>query len=93
MLTHSGELKRERVCVIGGIQALPVAIDKSLEQRLVVGDGLQSVAIIGHVADGPLTQPSAAQSEDVTVREDPRLVRHKLETKTTQRRVPSDISL
>ena len=46
-------------------QALPVAIDEGLEQGLVVGDGLQDVAISRHVPDGPLTQPSAAEPENV----------------------------
>ena len=46
-------------------QSLPVAVDESLEQRLVVGDGLQDVAVRCDVADGPLAQPGAAQSEDV----------------------------
>ena len=47
------------------IQALPVAVNKGLEQWLVVRDGLQDVPIVGHVADGPLAQPRTAQSEDV----------------------------
>lgn len=53
----------------GYVQALPVAIYEGLEQWLVVGYGLQYVAIIGHIADGPLAQPGTTQSEDVTVRE------------------------
>lgn len=51
----------------GYVQALPEAIDEGLEQRFVVGDGLQYVAIIGHIADGPLAKPCTAESEDVTV--------------------------
>lgn len=51
--------------VIGYVQALSVAIDEGLEQRLVVGDGLQDVAVVGHIADGPLSQARAAQPEDV----------------------------
>lgn len=50
-------------------QALPAAVDQGLEQRLVVRDGLQDVAVAGDVADGPLAQPGAAQSEDVAVEE------------------------
>lgn len=53
--------------VTGYVQALPEAIDEGLEQRFVVGDGLQYVAIIGHIADGPLAKPCTAESEDVTV--------------------------
>ena len=52
----------------GYVQALPVAIDEGLEQRLVMGDGLQYVGIVGHIADSPLAQPRTTQSEDVTVR-------------------------
>lgn len=73
---HSGQYSttdqypnRESACAIGHVQALPVAIDEGLEQRLVVGDGLQYVAIVGHIADGPLAQSRTAQSEDVTVRQ------------------------
>lgn len=51
------------------VQALSVAIDEGLEQRFVVGDGLQYVSITGHIADGPLAQSSTTESEDVTVRE------------------------
>lgn len=51
------------------VQALPEAINEGLEQRFVVGDGLQYVAITGHIADGPLAKPCTAESEDVTVRD------------------------
>lgn len=55
--------------MIDYVQALSVAIDEGLEQRFVVGDGLQYVSITGHIADGPLAQSSTTESEDVTVRE------------------------
>lgn len=69
MQTESELEKGECVfeCAMGYVQALPVAIDEGLEQWLVVGDGLQYVAIIGHITDGPLAQACATQSEDVTV--------------------------
>lgn len=58
------------MCVTGGyVQALPVAVDESLEQWFVVGDGLQDVAVVGHVTNGPLAQSRTTQSEDVTVKE------------------------
>ncbi len=57
------------VSATGYVQAFPVAINEGLEQRFVVGDSLQYVAIIGHIADGPLAQSCTTQSEDVTVRE------------------------
>lgn len=41
------------------IQALSVAINKGLEQRFVVGDGLQDAAITGDIADRPLAQSGA----------------------------------
>lgn len=50
-------------------QSLSVSIDESLEERFIVGDGLQDVAVSRHVANRPLAQPSAAQPEDVTVRD------------------------
>lgn len=46
-------------------QSLPVAINEGLEQGFVVGDGLQDVAICRHVSDGPLSEPSAAEPENV----------------------------
>lgn len=46
-------------------QSLSVAINEGLEQGLVVGDGLQDVAISRHISDGPLTEPSAAEPENV----------------------------
>lgn len=48
------------------LQSFPEAIYESLEQGLIVGNGLEYVSIGCHVSDGPLAQPSAAQSEDVT---------------------------
>lgn len=54
-------------CVIGYVQAFSVAVDEGLEQRLVVGDGLQYVSIAGHIANGPLSQACATESKDVTV--------------------------
>lgn len=57
--------KQKRNCYV---QALSKAIDQSLKQWFVVGDGLQYVAVAGHVANRPLTQACATQSEDVTVR-------------------------
>lgn len=64
-------IQTENVCerVRGYVQALPVAVDEGLEQRFVVGDGLQYVAVTGHIANGPLAQSCTAESEDVTVRE------------------------
>lgn len=53
--------------MIGYVQAFSVAVDEGLEQRLVVGDGLQYVSIAGHIADGPLSQARAAEPKDVTV--------------------------
>lgn len=53
--------------MIGYVQAFSVAVDEGLEQRLVVGDGLQYVSIAGHIADGPLSQACATESKDVTV--------------------------
>lgn len=60
---HKEKHKRNRY-----VQALSKAVDQSLKQWFVVGDGLQNVAVAGHVANRPLTQTCAAQSEDVTVR-------------------------
>ena len=48
-------------------QSFPEAVDEGLEEGLVVGDGLQDVAVRRHVPDGPLAEPRAAQPEDVTV--------------------------
>ena len=41
-------------------QSFPEAVDQSLEEGLVVGDGLQDVAVRRHVPDGPLAEPRAA---------------------------------
>lgn len=67
-IKRESELEGESLCVISYVQALPVAINEGLEQWFVVGDGLQYVGVIGHIADGPLAQPRTTQSEDVTVR-------------------------
>lgn len=48
------------------LQSFPEAIYESLEQGFIVGNGLEYVSIGCHVSDGPLAQPSTAQSEDVT---------------------------
>lgn len=48
------------------LQSFPEAIYESLEQGLIVGNGLEYVSIGCHVSDGPLAQPRTAQSEDVT---------------------------
>lgn len=42
------------------LQSFPEAIDESLEEGFVVGNGLEYVSIRCHVADGPLAQPCAA---------------------------------
>lgn len=46
-------------------QSLSVSVDEGLEQGFVVRDRLQDVPVRRHVADRPLTEPSAAQPEDV----------------------------
>lgn len=51
------------------VQAFLVAINQSLEQRFVVGDGLQYVAVVGHIANRPLAQSRTTQSENVTFME------------------------
>lgn len=48
-------------------QSFPEAVDESLEEGFVVGDSLEDVSICCHITDGPLAQPRAAQTEDVTV--------------------------
>ena len=58
----------ERVWYSPQLQSHPSAVDEGLEEGLVVGDGLQDVAVVGDVADGPLAQSGAAQSEDVAGR-------------------------
>lgn len=50
-------------------QSLSVSINEGLEERFVMGDGLQDVPVSCHVADRPLAQPSAAQPENVAARE------------------------
>lgn len=47
------------------LQSLSVAINEGLEEGFVVGDRLQDVSVCRHVADRPLAQPSAAQTENV----------------------------
>lgn len=46
-------------------QSLSVPINEGLEQGFVVGDGLQDVPVGRHVPDRPLTEPSAAEPENV----------------------------
>lgn len=77
------EVERESVClcVTGYVQALPVAINEGLEQRFVVGDGLQYIAFTGHITNGPLTQPGTTQPEDVTVRQKKRFLHKKKHNK------------
>lgn len=50
-------------------QSLSVSINEGLEEWLIMGDGLQDVPISCHIADCPLAEPSAAQPEDVTERD------------------------
>lgn len=50
-------------------QALLVPVDQGLEQGLVLRDGLQDAPVLGHVADGPLAQPGAAESENIAGKE------------------------
>lgn len=54
------------------LQSFPEAIYEGLEEGFIVGNGLEYVSICCHVADGPLAQPCAAQSEDVTEERDVR---------------------
>ena len=46
-------------------QAFATAVNECLAQALVLGDGLQNGAVRGDIANGPLTQPRAAQPEYV----------------------------
>lgn len=48
------------------LQSFSEAIYEGLEEGFIVGNGLEYVSIRCHVTDGPLAQPCAAQSEDVT---------------------------
>lgn len=48
------------------LQSFSEAIYEGLEEGFIVGNGLEDVSISRHVADGPLTQPCTAQTEDVT---------------------------
>lgn len=50
------------------IESFPEAIYEGLEERFVVGNGLEYVSICCHVTYGPLAQPCTTQSEDVTAR-------------------------
>lgn len=52
------------------LQSFPEAIYEGLEQGFIVGNGLEYVSICCHIADGPLAQPRATQSEDVTEERD-----------------------
>jgi hypothetical protein len=54
-------------------QSLPESVNEGLKEGLVVGDGLQNVPICSDVANGPLAQPSATQSEDITDRGRPKM--------------------
>lgn len=47
------------------LQSLSVSIDEGLEEGFVMGNGLQDVPVCRHVTDRPLSQPGAAQPEDV----------------------------
>lgn len=47
------------------LQSFPKAIEQSLAQALVVGYGLEYVAVRGDVTYGPLPEPGAAKSENV----------------------------
>ena len=51
------------------LQSFPEAVYQGLEERFIVGNGLEYVSICGHITDGPLAQPGAAQSEYVTEEE------------------------
>lgn len=54
-------------------QSLSVSINEGLEQGLVVGDGLQDVPVCRHVSDRPLTEPSAAEPENVAEKQQRRV--------------------
>lgn len=55
----------EWVTTATNLQSFPEAVDESLEEWLVVGNGLQDVSICSDIADGPLAQPCTAESENV----------------------------
>ena len=48
-------------------QSLSVSINECLAERLVLRDGLEDGAFLGHIAYGPLAKTGAAQTEDVTM--------------------------
>lgn len=48
------------------LQSFPETIYKGLEEGFIMGNGLEDVSICRHVADSPLAESCAAQSEDVT---------------------------
>lgn len=50
----------------GNLQAFSETINEGLEERLIMGNGLENIPIGCHVTDGPLAQSSATQSEDIT---------------------------
>ena len=52
------------VCVCDS-QSLSAAINEGLAEALVLWNGLQNGSLLCHVANGPLPQPCAAQSEYV----------------------------
>lgn len=69
-ITHqntSRVAEKQSACLIAYAQAFSAAVNESLEQWFIMGDGLQYVSITGHITDGPLAQSGAAESEDVTV--------------------------
>lgn len=51
----------------GHSQSLPGPVNEGLAERLVLWDGLENGAFLGHIANGPLTETRTAQTEDVTV--------------------------
>ena len=54
------------------ILSLALALDERLHERLVLRDGLQDLAVGGHVPDGPLPEPRARQPEHVAARKSTR---------------------
>lgn len=48
------------------LQSFPETINESLEEGFIMGNGLEYISICSHVANSPLAQSCAAQSEDVT---------------------------
>ena len=50
------------------VLSLALALDERLHERLVLRDGLQDLAVGGHVPDGPLAEARARQAEHVAAR-------------------------